>query len=411
MNLRKKYRQVLLLTAAASLVTKATASTDIVTEWNTKAVQIVAAAKFPAPAAFRVMAIVQSAVYEAVNAITRRYPSERTTLDAASETSIEAAVAAANRGTLLPLAQSQQATIESTYRAALLAIPDGKPKAEGIALGEKAAAAILALRADDGAATHEAYRPGTAAGVYVPTAVPLVPQWPHRKPWIMTSADQFRPGPPPRLTSKEWARDFNEIKTIGSKNSTQRSSEQTAIAKFWEATGPIISFPVVRSIATMQDRELTRNARLLAVAAQALDDALIAVFDAKYHYGFWRPITAIRNGDMDGNDATERDSAWEPFIDTPMHPEYPCAHCISAATVSAILQAEVGAQPMPKFSTTSPSAPGVVRTWTSTSDFIKEVENARVYDGVHYRNSTEVGSARGTKIGELAVLKYLRSPK
>jgi hypothetical protein len=154
----------------------------------------------------------------------------------------------------------------------------------------------------------------------------------------MTSADQFRPGPPPSLTSDLWARDCNEIKALGAKNSTHRSAEQTDIARFWADIVSLPYFPVVRSVATAPGREPTQNARVLAVAAQAIDDALIAVFDAKYHYNFWRPITAIRNGDTDGNDATERDASWLPFIDTPMHPEYPCAHCILSAAVGAVLQ-------------------------------------------------------------------------
>jgi hypothetical protein len=139
-----------------------------------------------------------------------------------------------------------------------------------------------------------------------------------------------------------------------------------------------------------------------------MDDALIAVFDAKYHYGFWRPITAIRNGDIDGNDTTERDPSWEPLIDTPMHPEYPCAHCIVAAALGAVLQAEIGTGPTPKLTTTSPTAPGLVRSWNRIEDFVQEVANARIYDGVHYRNSTGIGSAMGKKIGELAAEKRLR---
>ena len=177
-------------------------------------------------------------------------------------------------------------------------------------------------------AAAETYRPHTTAGVYVPTVIPVVPQWPQRKPWVMTSAAQFRPGPPPTLTSEVWARDYNEIKALGGKNSTRRTAEQTEIARFWEATAPPIYHGVVRSVATVPGREVTQNARLFAAVTQATDDALIAVFDAKYHYNFWRPVTAIRNGDIDGNDATERDPSWTPFIDTPMHPEYPCAHCI-----------------------------------------------------------------------------------
>jgi hypothetical protein len=140
---------------------------------------------------------------------------------------------------------------------------------------------------------------------------------------------------------------------------------------------------------------------------QAADDALIAVFDAKYHYGFWRPVTAIRNGDIDGNDATERDPSWSPLVETPMHPEYPCAHCISAAAIGAVLKAELGNGPAVTLRTQSYLVDNAVRSWSSVDDVVQEVANARIYDGVHYRTSTEVGIAMGTRIGERAVAKLM----
>jgi hypothetical protein len=273
-------------------------------------------------------------------------------------------------------------------------------------IGERAANAILAARADDGFATVESYRPYTIAGVYVPTAVPLVSQWPTRKPWLMTSASQFRPGPPPDLKSELWARDYNEIKAIGRRDNSTRTKEQTDIARFWEVTGATIYHTLVRSVADTTGRDVTRNARLFMVVTQATDDAMIAVFDAKYKYNFWRPITAIRNGDIDGDDATERDASWTPFINTPMHPEYPCAHCIVSATVGTVLQAEAGDAPLHVLATTSVTANNAKRTWIKIDDFIQEVANGRIYDGVHFRNSTEVGTDMGRKIGELAASKY-----
>jgi hypothetical protein len=218
----------------------------------------------------------------------------------------------------------------------------------------------------------------------------------------MPRGDHFRPGPPPALTSDTWARDYNEIKAVGSRNSTQRTPEQTAMAKFWEATAPAVYWPVARSVAGVPGRDVTDNARLFALAAMAMDDGLIAVFDAKYTYNLWRPVTAIRNGDIDGNNATDRDPGWTPFIDTPLHPEYPCAHCIVSASLGAVLEAELGSGPAPTLSAASPTAGGAVRTWTSLGDFTKEVAQARIYDGVHYRTSTDVGSAMGKKIGEMA---------
>ena len=348
------------------------------------------------------MAIVQVSVFEAVNAITKRYAARRATINAAPGASVEAAVAAATRTALLKLVPAEQAAIEADYHAALGPLPAGRAKDDGIAAGEQAAAAILASRADDGIAAPDTYRPQTTAGIYVPTTLPAVPHWGTRKPWVMNRGDQFRPPAPPSLTSDMWTRDYSELKAIGAKNSTQRTTEQTAIARFWEATAPAIYWPVARSVASAPGRDVTDNARLLAVVGMAMDDALIAVFDAKYTYNFWRPITAIRNGELDGNNATAPEAGWTPLIDTPMHPEYPCAHCIVSASMGAVLEAEIGGGPVPKLSSTSPTAPGAVRTWTSVADFVREVAEARIYDGVHFRNSTEVGTAMGKKIGELA---------
>jgi hypothetical protein len=411
MNNSTKHRRITLLVVAASLLAGPLATADVVTDWNSTTLEVIDAAKLSPGHPQRVTAIIQTAVYEAVNAITQRYPPERVPLRAAPGASVAAAVAAATRTTLSQLVPSQQAAIDRAYQTALAALPEDPAKTAGIGVGEQAATALLAFCAGDGADTLESYRPHTMAGVYVPTVVPVLSQWPQRKPWIMTRPDQFRPGPPPSLTSALWTRDYNEIKALGAKHSTQRTAEQTDIARFWETTGPAIYLPVVWSVATTPGREITQNARLLAVATQAMDDAIIAVMDAKYHYNFWRPITAIRNGDLDGNDATEQDASWVPFIDTPMHPEYPCAHCITAATVGAVLQAEIGAGPLPTLSTTSPTAAGMVRSWTTIDDFVQEVAHTRIYDGVHYRNSTEVGIGMGKKIGELAAATYLRPPK
>ena len=392
-----------------ALVAPASHAGDVVTDANAKAAEI--ASRAPGtPPAVRFMAITQVAVFEAVNAITGRYPAFRATMTPASGASVDAAVAAATRRALLTLMPAQQAAIEVDYQAALRAVPDGPAKHAGIAAGEQAAAAIVRMCADDGAMAPDTYRPHAAAGTYVPTILPAVPHWGKRRPWLMTRPDQFRPGPPPSLTSETWTRDYNEIKAIGGKNSPVRTAEQTAIAKFWEATAPNVYWPVARSVSGQPGRDVTENARLLAVAAMAMDDALIAVFDAKYHYNFWRPVTAIRNG-HDGNDATTREPGWTPFIDTPMHPEYPCAHCIVSSALGAVLAAEIGTGPSPTLRSSSPLAQNAVRTWATVDDFTQEVALARIYDGVHYRNSTVVSSMMGKKIGELAVQAFPKPGK
>jgi hypothetical protein len=399
-----KYWIATLVLAVATLTGALSARADVITDANARAADI--ASKAPGtPPAVRIMAFVQVSVFEAVNAITGQYPPLQAKITAAPGASVDAAVAAATRTALAKLMPTQQAAIDADYDAALKRIADGPAKTSGIAVGEQAAAACLA-RTDEGLSLPDTYRPHTTAGVYVPTMLPVVTNWGKRKPWVMTSGAQFRPGPPPDLKSEAWARDYNEIKAIGGKNSTVRTPEQTAIAKFWEATAPAVYWPVARSVAAVPGRDVTANARLMAIAAMAMDDALIAVFDAKYTYNLWRPVTAIRNADIDGNDATERDPSWTPFIDTPMHPEYPCAHCIVSASLGAVLQAELGSGPAPALSSASSTASGAVRTWKSVGDFMQEVAVARIYDGVHYRNSTEIGSAMGKQIGELAVKSF-----
>jgi hypothetical protein len=374
---------------------------DTLADWAGKTCEIAT----DGPNTTRTLALAQNAVYEAVNAITARYPHNRVDLGLAEGASIDAAIAAASRSVLIHEAPLLKTQTETAYQKALAAIPDDGARKRGIEIGEKAAADVLAKHTDD-IGTIEPYRPLTTPGVYVPTTFPLGYAVAQHRPWFLKSGAQFRPGPPPDLKSELWARDYNEIKTLGSATSTARTSEQTEIARFWATALPDIHIGVVRSLATAPGREITRNARLFAAVAAALNDAEIAVLEAKYHYQFWRPITAIRNGDRDGNAKTERDADWTPLIATPMHPEYPCAHCVIASTIATIIRADVGKEPLPTLSTTSNTLRGVTRHWTRTEDLVKEVSNARIYDGVHYRNSTEVGNRMGEQVGALVAAAY-----
>lgn len=398
--MRSRFARHALASLACVALLAPAAGADVVTDWDKVACDTVGAAKPSTPAGVRALALTQTAVFEAVNRITARYPDA--SREQAANASVEAAVAAANRAALTRLLPAGKDAVEAAYEKAIAAIPDGDARNAGIAIGERAAADVIARKHGDGYEAPESYRPVTQPGVYVPTTIPAVPQWPQRKTWLLDSPSQFRPGPPPTLDSALWARDYNEVKALGAKVGSTRSAEQTQIAKFWEATLPSIYHGLVRSVAERPGRDLTQNARLFAAVAQGMDDALIAVFDAKYHYAFWRPVTAIRNGEIDGNDATERDPSWTPFIDTPMHPEYPCAHCILSGTVGTILVADSNGEPLPELSTTSYMLEGVTRRWKGADDFMQEVANGRIYDGVHYRNSTEVGTAMGRKVGALA---------
>ena len=399
-------RPLFLLVTMVSFAWPITGRADAITEWNLKIAQFTVAGRLAPPDAWNVLATTGVSTADALTAISGKFPALLVKLKPSPDASIEAVVAAASRTVLLAMIPGQQEGIEAAYQTALAKIPDGEGKDQGVALGSQAAQEVMRARPKEEGV--ETYRPLTTAGKYVPTLLPVSLTAALRKPWVLDSCDQFRPGPPPALDSETWARDYNEIKALGARSNSKRTPEQTEIARFWEATNPIVYLPIAYSVAAMPGRDPAANARFLAVLSMAVDDALGAVFDAKYTYNFWRPVTAIRNGDIDGNDATERDTSWLPFIDTPMHPEYPCAHCIVAGTVGAVLKAFLADKPSPKLTATSPTAPNKPRSWANPDEFVKEVALARIYDGVHYRTSTEVGTAMGIKIGEFAASKYLK---
>jgi hypothetical protein len=266
---------------------------------------------------------------------------------------------------------------------------------------------MLQARKDDGAVAPDSYRPHIAPGVYVPTAATWAPHWPGVKPFAMTDASQFRPAPPSALAGSQWAADYNEIKEVGRLDSKTRTAEQTEVARFWLTVSADVYYPVVRSVATAKQLGVADSARLFALTALARADSFLAVFDAKYHYEFWRPVTAIRHGDNDGNSGTDRDATWRPIAETPMHPEYPCAHCIQAASMCAVLELVTGTTDI-AVSMTSPTAPGVVRRWNSLQELVTEVSNARVWAGFHYRFSTRVAEDMGRKIAEHVVKNVMQ---
>ena len=395
------------LVAAALALLPVPGAADAVLDWNEVALsRVVAAGQLP-PDGARAMAMVHVAIFDALDAIDRRYEPFAFSGSVLPTASPDAAAAAAAHAVLARLFPDQLPALEAFYSAALSAIPEGEPKTAGIALGEAAAAACLAMRAGDGAASSESYRPRTQPGVYVPTTMPVSSAWPRVKPFFLADAAQLRPAPPPDLGSASWARDYDEIRELGSRTSTRRTGGQTEAARFWAITGPAAWNPVVRALAASRPSRPVETARLFALVSLAAADAFLAVFDAKYAYGFWRPITAIRNGDLDGNDATAVDPGWLPLLETPLHPEYPCAHCITAAAVGAVLEAEFGRGEVAPIVMTSPTAPGATHRWTRIADYVSEVSQARIWGGIHYRTSTEVGEAMGREIGALAAATLL----
>jgi hypothetical protein len=238
--------------------------------------------------------------------------------------------------------------------------------------------------------------------------MPVMSQVASVKPFALRSISQFRPGPPPALDSELWARDYNETKELGGSNSTKRTAWQSETARFWALIGTHAWNQAARELLASKPLSLPESARLFAHLNMAIFDAYVAIFDAKYHYGFWRPITAIRNGDRDGNDATERDPGWTPLIETPMHPEYPCAHCVVDGAGGVILKSVFGTGTLPEFTLTYAAMPGVTRKYTSIQQLEDEVSMARIWGGVHYRTSNEVGHAIGKKVGDHVLQSYLR---
>lgn len=394
------------LLMAAALVSSQGTRGDLVTAWIDKAATAGYGSATTPPMNGRNVALVAVAIFESLNSITPKYHPYRTAPSSSPGASPDAAITAAARYLLVRLYPDQAKDLDAAFQAAMAATADGGAWANGVAVGERVAAALLEERRTDGAAAANTYRPVTAAGTYVPTALPIVPAWGSVKPFAIKSGDQFRSAAPYELSSAAWATDYNEVKRLGAKTGSTRTAEQTEIARFWEFTGPGTYLPVARQVIAARKLDQLESARVYALVAMAASDALVAVFDAKYTFMFWRPITAIRNGDQDGNDATNRDEAWEPLISTPMHPEYPCAHCISQTAVASVLSTLYG--DTVAFALTSPTAAGVTRRYTRLSDYAIEVLNARIYDGVHYRKSGEVGAAMGRAIAAYIVENTLR---
>jgi hypothetical protein len=396
------------LVAIALLGMAQPASADVIADWNDKKIDFVVKHKMPPPPAERLIAMTQLAMFDAVNSIDHKYHRYLVQLPAKPTASKEAAAATAAATVLAEANPEDQVEIKVALSAYLAAIPDNDDKAEGIKIGEAVAAMMRQARANDGSAAPDSYRPRTTPGVYVPTVTPLASHWPNVKPFALTSASQFRPAAPIELASTEWATDYNEIKELGGSASTKRSARQTEDAHFWLAVDGRVYYPLIRTLAAEKELSIVDCARLFALTAVARADGLIAVFDAKYHYEFWRPVTAIRNGDIDDNASTERDATWQPIDATPMHPEYPCAHCIESAAVAGVVQAVFGTAEILEVSMTSPTAPGVIHHWTNVRAFSDEVSQARIWSGFHYRFSTKVGQDMGYQIAEYVVKNFMQ---
>jgi hypothetical protein len=401
-------RARLVLVAAAALVLggaaaapssanpRPTAPPDgYVTSWDTVGTQALTAAALPPPDGIVIFAYVAIAVYDSVVAVQGGYEPFAVDVHAPAGASAEAAVAAAAHRILLWYLPAQGPTIiDPAYTASLATIPPGQARTDGIAVGEQVAALVIAQRAGDGFRASVTYTPPSPpiAGVWLPTApTPPIGTWAGlMRPFSLPSASMFRPDGPPALSSQRWARAFNEVKEIGGSTSTTRTPEQTLAARFWAEPPVQQARGALRKFVTDHRLDVVDAARLMAMTSVVAADAAIACFDAKYRYAFWRPITAVRAGDTDGNPATVGDPAWSTLLAaTPNHPEYPSAHaCITPAEGRA-LKRFLGTD---EIDFTIPSVTGLGdRHFATTQDLQEEVGNARIWGGIHYRFSVMDG--------------------
>jgi len=390
---------------------QSTDSGEVVMEWNQQAVALTllpSSALSPVQQT-RAMAIVQVAVHDAVNGITDDYETYLSPGPAPENCSPQAAAIAAAHHALKNLFPGHAASLDGFYVDSLAAhgILTSDP---GIEYGRSAAAAILALRANDHAAeaqfNYTAPGAGTA-GVWVPlTSAPaLLPGWGNVAPWVLRSGSQFRPEAPPALNSEQYAKDYNEIKLIGRQNGSPRTTEQTQIATFWRASPTAIWNPVMRQVVTARNLDLSTTARSFALFYLAAADSSIACWESKYTYNYWRPEPAIRNGDFDGNDLTAGDGAWTPLFVTPPHPEYTSGHTTNSSAMATTLGLLFDDNPGVSITVT---ITGITRQWNTFSEGVEEVIDARIYSGIHFRTADEVGARLGRQVARFVSTHALR---
>jgi hypothetical protein len=402
-----------LVCAFALALTPAAASADTICEWMGYAESVAnGAAPTPAGAAQspdheHVSTQVALAMFEATNAIDRRYESYLGLARGDAKASQDAAAVTAAYQVLLSHFPAQKAGLDDSYRIAMNAVIDASARDAGKAIGEAAAKLALTAGGIDPAIKQIQYRPRTTPGTYIATALPVIqPYSTAFKPWVVSSVEAMRPPPPPALTSERWSKDFNEVKALGSKTSSTRTEHQTIMARY-RITPDMM--PTYRLVADAPGRSPVQNARMFALVGMAGDDAYMTTLAAKMYYNFWRPITAIRNAQDDSNAATEVDPAWAPLINTPNHPEYPCGHCTFAGTVAEIMKSETGAAPPGGVRVSSRSIPGAaVQVLPSWDDWVRDVSFSRTLGGVHYRFSNEAGEQVGRSVAKITLAKVMR---
>jgi PAP2 superfamily len=400
-----RLRSIIGLVVCASLGVARPVHADAVTDWNARTLSC--SANRPGAPGLMDIALVQAAVHDAVQAIQGRFDAYRyanpTRLGIGSPA---AAAAAASYRMLVGIYGASSACLAGAVDPAVTYAGDA-----GLQAGYEAAAVLLPLYRPFFVASIDPFLGGTAPGEWRPT--PGVTQgvntfMAETEPFVLMRASQFRPEPPYPLTSTAYLRDYNEVKELGSLISAARTAEQTDMARFWTAFGPQW-FGTLRAIANAHVPDIGDKARLLALAALAAADSQIAVYDTKYYYNFWRPITAIREGDNDGNAETVGDPTWTPFLQTPPYPDHSSGANAITGSITTILQLFFGTDDF-AFTVSSPN-PGLVtnpRSFTRFSDAAQEVVDVRIWQGIHFRRAEELGRLQGERIAHWTFQKFLR---
>ena len=390
---------------------------DPVLQWNRELLRIV---RTPGaqPATIhstRSFAMMHAAIYDAVNSIDRRHTAYAVLLDGVSRhASKEAAAASAAHEVLAALYPSQQATLDDQLQTSLGAIRDGTEKSDGIAVGQKVAARIIALRADDGSAAPPIpFVFDSTPGHYrsTPPNFPAQPQfthWSHVWPFTLRAASQFRPAAPPALTSDTYEDALNEVKTLGQANGVAATPDQALTGRFWNGAIQNYWNEIAQTLSLQRHLGIVENARLFALLNLGVADVVIAFYDAKYTYDFWRPVTAIRAADADDNATTLADATWLPLVgNTPPDPSYPGAHAAVSAVASEVLEALLGTDRL-SFDVTSEAMPGTERSFSRLSSAAREATLSRIFSGVHFRFDLTAGESLGNHVAQWVLDGFLK---
>jgi hypothetical protein len=397
---------------ALATIVPSVSRADAVTDWNAIMQATVTTSPNPLFQA-RWSAIVQLAVFEAVNAIEGDYEPYLGVIDAPVWASPDAAAIAAAHLTLATLRPDSAKALDALRAASLAVIPDGPEKDAGIIAGEDAAIAMLLVRANDGWNTVVPYTPGTEPGDWRPTppalAQALLPGWGQVTPFGLDHGSQFRLPAPPALSTGKYENDYNEVMRVGKVDSSDRPQDRTNVAHFYAANTPVqVWNSAARQVSAAQDMTLSENARIFALLAMAMADGSIASFDTKYHYNFWRPVTAIRSGDLDGNQRTDADPEWLPLVATPPFPGYASGHATLSGAAREVLEWVFGKDGHAVI-LSSPALPGIELRYTAWDEITDDIDDARVYGGIHFRFDQEAGARQGRHVGGYILRNYLGS--